>query len=55
MKAALLTAQSRVAPVFETSSTWLTIEVPPDKCHICSTHHFNRQNELNMASIKRRY
>ena len=50
MKVALLTAQSRVSPVFETTSTWLIIDTTPDECNICSTHHFNAQNEVDMAN-----
>ena len=50
MKVALLTAQSRVAPVFETTSTWLAINATPTECNISSTHHFSAQNELDMIN-----
>ena len=50
MKVALLTAQSRVAPVFETTSTWLIINATPTECHISSTHRFSAQNEIDMIN-----
>jgi len=50
MKVALLTAQSRVAPVFEVTSTWLMIKATPSECSICSSHHFTTQNEIEMIN-----
>jgi len=50
MKVALLTTQSRVAPVFENTSTWLLVEATVDTCNICSTHTFNAHNELDMVN-----
>jgi len=50
MKVALLTAQSRVSPVFETTSSWLIINATPSECAIGSTHSFNTQNEVEMAN-----
>lgn len=50
MKVALLTAQSRVAPVFEVSSTWLMVNATPGECRICSSHHFTTQNEMEMVN-----
>ena len=50
MKVALLTTQSRVAPVFEVSSTWLMIDATPSECSICSSHHFTTQNEMEMVN-----
>jgi predicted Fe-Mo cluster-binding NifX family protein len=50
MKVALLTAQSRVSPVFETTSTWLVINATPVECNISDTHHFNTQNETDMVN-----
>jgi len=50
MKVALLAAQSRVSPVFETTSTWLIIDATPNECNICGTHHFNAQNEVDMVN-----
>ena len=50
MKVALLTAQSRVAPVFEVASTWLMINATPSECSICSSHHFTTQNEIEMVN-----
>ena len=50
MKVALLNAQSRVSPVFETTSTWLLINATPAESNICSTHHFNTQNEADMVN-----
>ncbi|MFT6927760.1 MAG: putative Fe-Mo cluster-binding NifX family protein [Psychromonas sp.] len=50
MKVALLTAQSRVAPVFEVASTWLMINATPGESSICSSHHFTTQNEIQMAN-----
>ena len=49
MKVALLTALSRVSPVFETTSTWLMIDATADQCNISNTQHFHAQNELDMA------
>ena len=50
MKVALLTAQSRVAPVFETTSTWLLINATPTECNISSRHRFSAQNEIDMIN-----
>ncbi|MCG6200837.1 NifB/NifX family molybdenum-iron cluster-binding protein [Psychromonas antarctica] len=50
MKVALLTAQSRVSPVFETTSTWLIIDATPSECSIVNTFHFNTQNEIDMTN-----
>ena len=50
MKVALLTAQSRVSPVFETTSTWLVIHATSSKCNICSTQRFSALNEINMVN-----
>lgn len=50
MKVALLTAQSRVAPVFEVASTWLMINATLSECSICSSHHFTTQNEIEMVN-----
>jgi len=50
MKVALLLAQSRVSPVFETTPIWLHIEASATECFICSTVHFKTANELDMAN-----
>jgi predicted Fe-Mo cluster-binding NifX family protein len=50
MNVALLTAQSRVSPVFETTSTWLFIAATPSECSIGNPHYFNTQNEVAMAN-----
>lgn len=47
MKVALLTAQSRVAPVFTTANTWLMIEACATKCEIVSSHHFTSEVEID--------
>lgn len=49
MKIALLTAHSRVSPVFETALTWLVIEASPNKCNICAERLFIQKNEMAMA------
>lgn len=50
MKVALLTAQNRVSPVFETTQTCLLIEATPDRCEINKKHHFKTNNELEMTN-----
>ena len=50
MKVALLTLQSRVSPVFETTCSWLVINANEEQCVICDTYYFNAQNEMEMAN-----
>jgi len=50
MKVALLIAQSRVSPVFETTSSWLIIDATSSECGIESTGYFKTQNEVEMAN-----
>lgn len=50
MKVALLTLQSRVSPVFETTCSWLVIDANEEQCVICGTYYFNAQNEMEMAN-----
>ncbi|WP_413700435.1 hypothetical protein ACLKMH_00630 [Psychromonas sp. KJ10-10] len=49
MKVALLTAHSRVSPVFETALTWVLIEATASKCNICAEKPFIERNEMAMA------
>ncbi|WP_435234725.1 hypothetical protein ACR30L_13270 [Psychromonas sp. PT13] len=49
MKVALLTTQSRVSPVFETTQTWIAINASLTECNIQETHYFNSQNETEMV------
>ena len=49
MKVALLTTQSRVAPVFATATTWLKIEATATTCEICSSHHFENEDEADKS------
>jgi predicted Fe-Mo cluster-binding NifX family protein len=50
MNVALLTAQSRVSPVFEITSTWLIIDTTHSKCAIGNTRYFNTQTEVEMVN-----
>ena len=50
MKVALLTTESRVSPVFETTLTWQLINATPTQCEIKDTHYFNNQNEIDMVN-----
>ncbi|MFT6987496.1 MAG: putative Fe-Mo cluster-binding NifX family protein [Psychromonas sp.] len=50
MKVALLIAQSRVSPVFETTPFWLQIEATANQCLIADTHHFKKANEIAMVN-----
>jgi predicted Fe-Mo cluster-binding NifX family protein len=50
MKVALLTAETRVSPVFETTSNWLAINATPSACNICATHNFSTRNEVDMIN-----
>ncbi|MGL1955753.1 MAG: NifB/NifX family molybdenum-iron cluster-binding protein [Colwellia sp.] len=50
MKVALLTAQSRVSPVFETTCRWFVINATKNRCVIRGTYYFNAQNEVAMAN-----
>lgn len=49
MKVALLTAHSRVSPVFETALTWVLIEATPSQCNICDERPFFQKNEIGMV------
>ena len=49
MKVALLTAHSRVSPVFETALTWVVIEATSKQCSICGERTFLEKNEVSMA------
>ena len=49
MKVALLTAHSRVSPVFETTLTWLVIEAIPTERNTRSKRYFLHKNEEDMA------
>jgi predicted Fe-Mo cluster-binding NifX family protein len=50
MKVALLTAQSRVSPVFETTCNWLVINANKNGCSISATYDFNQQSEVEMVN-----
>lgn len=50
MKVALLTAQSRISPVFENTSTWLLIEATANMYNIHSTNKFKTHTELDMVN-----
>ena len=50
MKVALLIAQSRVSPVFETTSSWLLFDVTKSECLASGTHHFQAHNEQEMIN-----
>ena len=49
MKIALLKAQTRVSPVFETTCSALIVESVKDQCEILSTYSFTSQNEIEMV------
>lgn len=49
MKVALLTAQSRISPVFETTCSSLMIDTA-NKCSIQRTFFFTSQNEIEMIN-----
>lgn len=50
MKVALLTTQSRVAPVFATATTWLKIEATVTTYEICSSHYFKNEDEADKSN-----
>ena len=50
MKVAILTAQSRISPVFETTSRWLVINVNNHQCTFCGTYSFVAQDEVGMSN-----
>jgi len=49
MKIALLTAGSRVSPVFETTLSWLAINASEDGFVIDDTYAFDTRSELDMV------
>jgi predicted Fe-Mo cluster-binding NifX family protein len=50
MKVALLTTQSRISPVFETTCSWVVININDDEYIIGSTYQFHTRNEIEMAN-----
>jgi len=50
MKVALLTAQSRVSPVFETTCHWLVINANKNECIISDSYCFDGQSEVEMVN-----
>ena len=50
MKVALLTAHSRVSPVFEATCRWLMIEATEHKQEILESYYFESKNETDMAN-----
>lgn len=50
MNVALLIAQSRVSPVFETTSTFLIVDASLSEYSRGNIHYFNTQNEVAMVN-----
>ena len=50
MKVALLTAQSRISPVFETTCNWFVINANETGCFISDSYCFDQQSEVEMVN-----